>query len=346
LQRKPAGSDSTLVANLRVMTSPYSFPPPKGPLGKRKPFRLQTAAEILATEAQPIPWVWDLFLPRGGLALLVAFMKVGKSTFIYALAIAVARGISFLRYPTQQGGVLVLALEEHPRDVRRHLEQFGMRADDPIYVLTGRLQNSPDLLEELQTFIVEHNITLVIIDTLTQFWSVADENSNSEVVREISSILDLARTTDAAVLLVHHERKSGGEEGRGIRGGSALFGLVDQALLLERRHGGDETHRVLRTFGRYFETPREVILALEDSEYVNLGTGEDFNAIDKRVFEALSESPRSIATIALELQISYKMVRKALETLGDRVIRAGLGVKAHPYTYQRAQNSFLSRAVP
>jgi hypothetical protein len=322
------------------------FPPLKGPLGKEKIFQPRTAEEILASEAGPIPWVWDPFLPRGTLALLVAFMKVGKSTFIYALALAVARGISFLRYPTTQGPVLIVALEEHPRDVRRHLEQFGMRRDDPIYVATGPLMNSTEILHEMELFVRERGITLVIIDTLTQFWNVADENSNSEVVREVSQILELARRTNAVVLLVHHERKSGGEEGRGIRGGSALFGLVDQALLLERRRGGDETHRVLRTFGRYFETPREVVLALEDSEYLNLGTGDEFNAIDERVFNALSDNPRSIVTVAEELQISYKMVRKALENLGDRVVREGLGVKAHPYTYRRAPDSFLSRAVP
>jgi hypothetical protein len=305
-----------------------------------------TAAEILATEAQPIPWVWDLFLPRGALALLVAFMKVGKSTFIYALAIAVARGISFLRYSTQQGGVLILALEEHPRDVRRHLEQFGLRPEDPIYVVTGHLQNNPDLLEDLERFIVTNRITLVIIDTLTQFWTVADENSNAEVIRGVTPLLELARQTDAAVLLVHHERKSGGEEGRGIRGGSALFALVDQAFLLDRRHGGNETHRVLRTLGRYFETPSEVVLAFRDHEYVNLGTDEDFNTIDQRVLDRLSDEPRSIVAISEDLHLTYKVVRKALENLGDRVIREGLGVKANPYTYRRAQDSFLPRPVP
>src|SRR5262249_34904341 len=127
----------------KVIREPDPFPPPKGPLGKGKLFRPLRAAEILAAESGPIPWIWDPFLPRGALALLVAYMKVGKSTFIYALSIAVARGVSFLRYPTQQGSVLVVALEEHPRDVRRHLEQFGMRPDDPIYVATGQLRNSP-----------------------------------------------------------------------------------------------------------------------------------------------------------------------------------------------------------
>jgi hypothetical protein len=341
LQQRGTGTNPVLSANLCSMTSSFSIPAPKGPLGKRKRFRLMTAAEILATEAQPIPWVWDLFLPRGALALLVAFMKVGKSTFIYALAIAVARGISFLRFPTQQGAVLIFALEEHPRDVRRHLEQFGMCTKDPIYVVTGQLHNNPELLEEVERFIVEKQITLVIIDTLTQFWAVADENSNAEVIREVSPLLDLARQTDAAVLLVHHERKSGGDEGRGIRGGSALFALVDQAFLLDRRHGGEDSHRVLRTFGRYFETPREVVLALRDHEYLNLGTDEDFSGIDERVLAALSDEPRPVAAIAEELQLSHKIVRKGLENLGDRVLREGPGVKAHPYTYRRSANAFL-----
>jgi len=203
-------------------------------------------------------------------------MKVGKSTFIYALSIAVARGTSFLRYPTAQGAVLIVALEEHPRDVRRRLEQFGMRADDPIYVATGPLINAPETIEAMESFIAETGIVLVIVDTLTQFWAVADENSNAEVIREVSPILELARRTNATIVLVHHERKSGGDDGRGIRGGSALFGLVDQALLLDRRHGGDESHRVLRTLGRYFETPREVVVALEDHEYL----AEDYSIAD------------------------------------------------------------------
>jgi len=90
----------------------------------------------------------------------------------------------------------------------------------------------------------------------------------------------------------------------------------------------------------------EVFVGLEEDEYLSFGTGEDFNAIDERVFDALSDEPRSIAAIAQELQISYKMVRKGLEGLGDRVVREGLGVKAHPYTYRRAQHSFLSRVGP
>ena len=52
---------------------------------------------------------------------------------------------------------------------------------------------------------------------------------------EMSPLLDLAHETGVALILVHHERKSGGEAGRGIRGASSLFAAADQILLLDRR---------------------------------------------------------------------------------------------------------------
>lgn len=58
-----------------------SFPPPKGEIGNETNFRPKTAAEILRADPEPIVWVWEPFLPEGALALLAAFMKVGKSTF-------------------------------------------------------------------------------------------------------------------------------------------------------------------------------------------------------------------------------------------------------------------------
>jgi hypothetical protein len=57
--------------------------------------------------------------------------------------------------------------------------------------------------------------------------TVANENENSAVTAEMSPLLDLAHETGVALILVHHERKSGGEAGRGIRGASSLFAAAD-----------------------------------------------------------------------------------------------------------------------
>lgn len=80
---------------------------------RRWRFRPYTAKEMLASKAatEPRRWIVDTLIPENSLAQLTAFMKVGKSTFIYQLALAIARGIPFLDYPTQRGRVLILCVE-------------------------------------------------------------------------------------------------------------------------------------------------------------------------------------------------------------------------------------------
>ncbi len=328
---------------------PNSLPPHKGEVENETNFCPVSATTLLTETSTPMRWVWDRYLPEGTLDLVVSFMKVGKSTLVYALAIAIAQGHPFLGYPTQQGDVLILAVEEHPRDVQRRLQRFGLRSQDPVHVHRGRLDNSPGTFKALKRFITDNDIKLVILETLPRFWSVEDENDNAAVIRQASPFLELARETGAVVLLLHHERKSGGEDGRSIRGGSALFGLVDQALMLERRQGGEKTHRVLRALGRYEETPPELILALVGNEFRKLGTPEDLNrqARAETVWAVLSEFPQAVSAIAQKVDMTQADTRKVLETFGDRVVREGAGKKGSPFTYRRAtQDSILPQANP
>jgi len=315
-----------------------SFPPYRPRLGNETNFTPVSAAKLLAQEPKPMVWTWEPFLPEGTLVLLAAFMKVGKSTFAYAMAEAIAQGRPFLGYPTNQGGVLILAVEEHSRDVRRRLERFGVRPDDPIHVHTGRLEPDPETFGALRSFISDNAIRLVILDTLAQFWGITDENDNAEVSRRGSPLLDLARQTGAVVLLVHHEGKGGGQDGRGIRGASALFALADQALMLERRQGGEPAHRVLRTLGRYDETPRELIIDLDGDDYRALGTAEQLDraAATAKVQAAMSEEPRDIATLAKETGLAEKTVRAIVQSMKARgeVIHEGAGKKGDPFTYR------------
>lgn len=285
-------------------------------------------------------WVWEPFLPEGGLVVLAASPKVGKSTVAAALAVAVAQGRPFLGYPVKQRAVLLLALEEHRRDVRRRFERFGLRPDDPLWVQCDSFRLSPERLRELEEFVRTHGIGLIIIDTLGRLWTVQDENDNAEIERALGPLLDLARRTSACVLLIHHERKGAAEQaptGETIRGGSALLGLVDQALLL--RPGAAANERVLATVGRYSETPRRLRLRL---------VGDGFERVegeppsrgrpdrDAQVCAALSEAPQTVEELAQRTGLSERQVRAALEQLGPAVVREGAGVRGAPHTYRRA----------
>jgi len=326
-----------------------SFLPSKREVGKETNFNPLSAADLLSRQPEEISWIWKTLIAKGILFFLVAFMKIGKSTFSYKLAIAIAQGIPFLELETLKGGVLILAVEEHPRDVVRRLRRFGMRPEDPIYVHTGRLQNNEITIKALRDFILEKGIILVLVDSLSRYSNVRDENDNAGVIREVSPLLDLARETGAAIGLIHHERKSGGEDGRNIRGGSALFGLVDQAIILERRQGEVNNQRLIKTLGRYDESPRELVIELVGDEYKVLGTPEEMGEAQAlaKAREALSVEPMDIKTIAKEADLKEKATRKALEQLremGD-AIREGEGKKNSPFTYRLPylSDSFLSQ---
>src|SRR5438128_2619117 len=127
-----------------------------GPSGVRSGFHPVSADELLNNEPEPVVWVWHRFIASGRLTLLSAYAKVGKSTFAYQLAIAVAQGRPFLDLPTTQGPVLILAVEEHAQDVQRRLHLFGVQAGDPIHIHTGPL--GPDDLPVVEAFVRKHRI--------------------------------------------------------------------------------------------------------------------------------------------------------------------------------------------
>jgi len=294
------------------------------------------AAEFLSGEMPPIVWVWDKLIPEGALFTIAGFMKTGKSTFIYPLAVSVAQGRPFLGFRTKQGGVLLLAVEEQNRDVRIRFERFGMKPDDPIFIHCGSLSCNSLTLDQIRNFILENNIVLLLIDTLSLFWNVRDENANAEVTRMIKPLLDIAHSIGCSIGLVHHTSKQGGSDGRGIRGASALFGIVDQALLLEPRQGGNKNQRVLRALGRYSESPSELIIELREDGYVCLGSGACWEQEQtSRVLSALSNGPQTVEGVSEITGLSDKQCRTRLDSLlsQGQIARNGEGKKGKPFVY-------------
>jgi len=239
---------------------------PATPSGLRLLRPLSAAAIFTDESLGTRRWMWADYIPEGSLVLLAGFMKTGKTTLVYSLVGAAVYGRTFLGRDTTKTGALVLAVEEHLRDVRRHLQAAGIGPDAPVYVHVGMLPATQEGLEEVRAFMAERSLGLLVVDTLTRFWGVRDENDNSEVIAALGPLLDLAHTVGITVLLVHHAGKNEEEEstGREIRGASGTFGMVDQALILKRVRGGAPTARSLRALGRYPETPREVILDFDE----------------------------------------------------------------------------------
>ncbi len=88
---------------------------------------------------------------------------------------------------------------------------------------------------------MRYDTKLLIVDNLGTVTGDAEENSG-EMVQVMSQFRQLAEETGAAVVLVHHQRKSNGTVGRAgenLRGHSSIEASLDLALLVEREEYSD-----------------------------------------------------------------------------------------------------------
>lgn len=114
---------------------------------ERFKFSFTTLSELYREPEEETSYVWDRTFPIGGFSIISAKPKVGKSTVLRNLAVAISSGEPFLGRDTLKGKVLYLCLEEKRNEVRKHFEL--MHADgDSILIHTGKAgQSTEETLE-------------------------------------------------------------------------------------------------------------------------------------------------------------------------------------------------------
>ncbi|BFU93431.1 MAG: hypothetical protein NTNFB02_01530 [Nitrospira sp.] len=309
---------------------------PPSLIGHETNFHPLAASTFLTEPDEAMDWVLEDYCPSGGVVLVAGKPKEGKSTLVYELVVKVMKGQPFLGRATTPGGVLILALEEHRRDVRMRLAGLGVVPSDPVYVHVGPLTPSRKVFDELKAFITERKIVLVLVDTLAAFWRIDDENDAAAVTKAVKPILELARESKACVILIHHARKSDGSYGDEIRGSGALFALADVALILKRHEV--ENQRKLIGVSRYPETPTDMILELRETGYVALGDPCLVNksARKAKLKAALGQIPEEAATIIKRAGLSVRDGQRLLADLTKtgEAVREGQGKKGSPFLYR------------
>jgi RecA-family ATPase len=169
----------------------------------------------------------------GHMTVIVSPGAVGKSSFGILASVAVALGRDDMvpgHDRVKQGNVLLINGEDDQDELDRRLagvlQEYGIEPSElagklflqSFYGGTPRLADydkrkdkvSPGpLFLELITYCLEHDIRLIIIDPLIGFHG-APENLN-EAMEQVSAILRaVAHETGAALMVMHHTRKTGG----------------------------------------------------------------------------------------------------------------------------------------
>lgn len=220
---------------------------------QRHPAAADIAKTLLSSATDHATWVisapdpnplWDGLIFKGCLHLLAAPPKKGKSTLLTHLlfylsgpehlSVSIGKQSFTLIDGTFlgrrfKGNQRILMITENPAQF------WKIRPLLPGVTVLSAYKVREQGHRAIPALISTQQFDLIIVDSYDKVLPIRDENDNAEVASIVGPIAAAAHEHNVAVILVHHHRKSGGSSGEEIRGGSGLYGTVDEYLSLTRR---------------------------------------------------------------------------------------------------------------
>jgi hypothetical protein len=204
----------------------------------------------------PRPWLYGRHLIRKQVSVTVAPGGVGKSSLTICEALAMASGRELLGDWTAEGlKVWIYNLEDTRDELERRIiaamEHHAVAPEEVngrLYVDTGReralstaiqtrdgIQIKKPEMEALAQEIAAREIDVLVIDPFVSSHQVS-ENDNGAIDLVAKEWARLADQCNCAIELVHHTRKTNGEEAttESARGATALLGAARSGRVLNK----------------------------------------------------------------------------------------------------------------
>ena len=190
---------------------------------------------------------------------------------------------------------------------------------------------------------------LLVVDTLPQFAGLKgdSENNSGDALAAMGPLLKAA-AEGIGIVLIRHERKSGGDVGDSGRGSSAFAGAVDIVLSLRRPEGNaKKTLRILYALSRFSETPAELLTELTDAGYISLGDPHDA-AVKAAKDSILAVAPTSeleaadLKQLTESVEVPRATAQRAIKELVEEraLTKLGEGKRGKPFKYWQPENCF------
>ncbi len=277
-----------------------------------------------------------LYAERGCTFDIAAASKVGKTSLVMLGCKALLQGEPFLDLPTKCVPVLYLT-EQTRRSFRDKLESVGflLGCQDFHVLFIADFGGLPwdEVCAVVRDEVNRHSVGLVVIDTLTDWARMQDENDAAEALM-VMRPLRLIAEDGAAVITLRHTGK-GDHSNQDVvdvgRGSSAFAGVVDTLCALGRVPGaGHPNQRQLRFQSRRDGIPATLVIELEDGRYSALGSAANVEYRLARAFvrENLPDSEATAITEkdvleASDKRFSRSTLKRVLNDLTSEGVVAG-----------------------
>lgn len=226
------------------------------------------ASEVIARPMPATPWLVRGVLKEGGVAMIGAGPKVGKTWTALELACTVATGgrafgSDRFKAPRPRAVAYYFA-EDDQAAVAAHLRAYASGRQIPVEDLVRNLYLCPmgqhidlrrprDLARVLASCRQIPSLALLVLDPFRDIHGAA-ENDSDEMARVLGGMRFLARKLEGTLLVPHHAKKLTREDliggaamaGAALRGSSAIFGALDSTIMMALdEKNSDETHFVI-----------------------------------------------------------------------------------------------------
>ena len=267
--------------------SSLALPPPSG---------LVTLQALLEKPLLATRWTVTDLLPEG-LSLLAGKPKQGKSWFALQLAFDVATGLKVLStYPTTQGDVLYLALEDTESRIQERAKRLLTSMSMPVTPAGITFATTWPRLDQggmaqLEVYLHTHpHYHLLVIDTwakLAPFTTGTSHNQYMDDYASLTQLKHLAEQFHLSILVIHHLRKTSATDVLDeITGSTSLVGVADTILVLKRERGQQEA--------TLFVTGRDIVERSSSLTFDSVKTQWVFTPSDEtQEHEVASEPPSS-----------------------------------------------------
>ncbi len=292
--------------------------------------------ELMKKEFSPVKWVVSDIIPEG-LTLMSGREKLGKSTLLLGLCVAVATGgIALSAKRVEKGEVLGLFLEDNPRRLQKRIKRItlGSIVDlSSFHLQTQWPRVDQGGLEKLDRYLSENpNTRLVIIDTL-KMWRSSKGSNKGIYDQDYESLAPLRELSDkhgTAILVTHHNNKAENPENPfdAVSGSTGLLGATNTNIVLQRLNTG--LGLTFHIEGHDIEERREYALLYEPSTWTfKLDTDTEKHKTSKEraeILELITEAEKPMSPKEVEEALgrnSRELLRKMVKD--HQLIKVGYG---------------------